>query len=77
MTVGVVIPDLTNPIFPPIVRGIEHVVQPRDYTVLVVNTDSDDDVEMSAFESLLQRRVDDSSPLRAASTSSRSSRLLV
>jgi LacI family transcriptional regulator len=57
MTIGVIIPDLMNPIFPPIVRGIEHVLQPRGYTVLVANTDSHD-VEVSAFESLLQRRVD-------------------
>jgi LacI family transcriptional regulator len=58
MTIGVIIPDLMNPIFPPIIRGIEHVLQPRGYTVLVANTDSHDDVEVSAFESLLQRRVD-------------------
>ena len=60
MTVGVIIPDLMNPIFPPIVRGIEHVLQPHGYTVLVADTDSHDDVEVSAFESLLQRRVDGS-----------------
>jgi LacI family transcriptional regulator len=58
MTIGVIIPDLMNPIFPPIIRGIEHVVQPQGYTVLVANTDSHDDVELSAFGSLLQRRVD-------------------
>ena len=58
MTVGVIIPDLMNPIFPPIVRGIEHVLQPHGYTVLTVSADSHDDVEVSAFESLLQRRVD-------------------
>ena len=58
MTIGVIIPDLMNPIFPPIIRGIEHVLQPRGYTVLVANTDLHDEVEASAFESLLQRRVD-------------------
>jgi LacI family transcriptional regulator len=58
MTIGVIIPDLMNPIFPPIIRGIEHVLQPHGYTVLVANTDSHEDVESSAFESLLQRRVD-------------------
>ena len=58
MIIGVIIPDLMNPIFPPIVRGIERVLQPHGYTVLVANTDSHDDVEISAFESLLQRRVD-------------------
>ena len=58
MTIGVIIPDLMNPIFPPIIRGIEGVLQARGYTVLVANTDTHDDVEISAFESLLQRRVD-------------------
>jgi LacI family transcriptional regulator len=58
MTIGVIIPDLMNPIFPPIIRGIERVLQPRGYTVLVANTDAHDSVETSAFESLLQRRVD-------------------
>lgn len=58
MTIGVIIPDLMNPIFPPIIRGVEHVLQAQRYTVLVANTDSHDDVEISVFESLLQRRVD-------------------
>lgn len=58
MTIGVIIPDLMNPIFPPIIRGIEHVLQAQGYTVLIANTDSHDEVEVSAFESLLQRRVD-------------------
>ncbi|MDF2826624.1 MAG: hypothetical protein K0R68_4032 [Mycobacterium sp.] len=47
MTIGVIIPDLMNPIFPPIIRGIEHVLQAQGYTVLIANTDSHDDVEIS------------------------------
>lgn len=58
MTIGVIIPDLMNPIFPPIIRGMERVLQPQGYTVLIANTDPHDDVEVTAFESLLQRRVD-------------------
>ena len=58
MTIGVIIPDLMNPIFPPIIRGIETVLQAQGYTVLIANTDPHDDVEISVFESLLQRRVD-------------------
>lgn len=37
--VGVLVPDLTNPIFPPIVRGIDDVFLPRGYAAMVVNTD--------------------------------------
>ncbi|MCG7593246.1 LacI family DNA-binding transcriptional regulator [Mycobacterium sp. PSTR-4-N] len=58
MTIGVIIPDLMNPIFPPMIRGMERVLQAQGYTVLIANTDSHDDVESSVFDSLLQRRVD-------------------
>lgn len=58
MSIGVIIPDLTNPFFPPIVRSIENYLQPRGYTTLLANTDGHDSIEVSAFESLLERRVD-------------------
>lgn len=58
MTVGVIIPDVANPIFPPIMRGIEECLQPRGYTALLANTDGQAGVEEAAFHSLLQRRVD-------------------
>jgi LacI family transcriptional regulator len=58
MTVGVIIPDLTNPIFPPMVRGIENYLAPRGYTALVANSDGRADLERASFDSLLARRVD-------------------
>ncbi len=58
MTIGVVIPDLMNPFFPPIVRGIENYLQPRGYTVLLANTDSSEAIERAALASFLSRRVD-------------------
>lgn len=58
MAIGVIIPDLTNPFFPPIIRGIEDYLSRRGYTVLLANTDSNDLHEKAAFDSLLQRRVD-------------------
>lgn len=42
-TVGVVLPDLTNPLFPPLVRGVEDVLRPAGYTALLTNTDSEPD----------------------------------
>jgi LacI family transcriptional regulator len=57
-TVGVLIPDLTNPLFPPIVRGIENVLFPRGYTALVANTDNDPEREAAHFEALLGRQAD-------------------
>ena len=39
--VGIVVPDITNPLFPPIVRGAEHVLTSGGYTVLLTDTDND------------------------------------
>jgi len=57
-TVGVLIPDLTNPLFPPIVRGIEDVLAAAGYTTLIANTDNDLVRQTSLFESLRARQVD-------------------
>jgi LacI family transcriptional regulator len=57
-TIGVIVPDLTNPIFPPIVRGIDSYLGPRGYSALVVNTDNNAESERHHFESLMRRQVD-------------------
>jgi LacI family transcriptional regulator len=57
-TVGLVIPDLTNPLFPPIVRGIEDVLGPAGYNAWLVNTDNDPEREESLIESLRSRQVE-------------------
>lgn len=57
-TVGLVIPDLTNPLFPPIVRGIEDVLSPAGYNAWIVNTDNDPDREQRQIESLRSRQVE-------------------
>jgi LacI family transcriptional regulator len=57
-TVGLVIPDLTNPLFPPIVRGIEDVLEPAGYSGLIVNTDNDPQREQAQIELLRSRQVE-------------------
>lgn len=57
-TVGLVIPDLTNPLFPPIVRGIEDVLGPAGYNAWVVNTDNDPEREQSQIDTLRSRHVE-------------------
>jgi LacI family transcriptional regulator len=57
-TVGLVIPDLTNPLFPPIVRGIEDILGPAGYSALIVNTDNDEHRERAQVASLLSRQVE-------------------
>src|SRR6185503_20060703 len=56
--VGLVIPDLTNPLFPPIVRGIEDVLGPAGYSAWIVNTDNDPDRELAQIDSLRRRHVE-------------------
>jgi LacI family transcriptional regulator len=57
-TIGVVVPDLRNPLFPPIARGIEERLEPAGYTSLLANTDNDHDREKLSFEALTARQVD-------------------
>jgi LacI family transcriptional regulator len=58
MTIGVLIPDLTNPLFPPIVLGIDARLTPDGYTPLLVNTGSDPARERASIEAMLARQVD-------------------
>lgn len=58
MTVGVMIPDITNLLFPPIVRGIESVLEPLGYASILVNTDSEPERETRLVEVLRDRGVD-------------------
>ena len=58
MTIGVLIPDLTNPLFPPIVLGIDDRLALDEYTPLLVNTGSDPARERASIEAMLARQVD-------------------
>jgi LacI family transcriptional regulator len=57
-TVGMLLPDLTNPLFPPIVRGIEDGLGGANYTVILGNTDNDPAKERTVLSALLGRRID-------------------
>ena len=57
-TVGVLIPDLNNPLFPPMVRGLEDRLAADGYVALIGNTDGRDDRERQVFELMRARHVD-------------------
>src|ERR1700689_706661 len=40
-TIGVLIPDLNNPLFPPLIRGLEDKLATADYGALLGNPDAD------------------------------------
>src|SRR3954463_14978727 len=57
-TVGVLVPDLTNPLFPPIVRGIEDRLGAPGCTPLIATPDNAPDRERQDFEAMRARQVD-------------------
>src|ERR1700755_1760676 len=57
-TIGVLLPDLHNPLFPPIVRGIEDKLAEHGYVALLGNTDADLVKERLVFDQMRARHVD-------------------
>lgn len=56
--IGVVVPDITSPIFPPIIRGIEDTLSKRGYLAIMGNTDNDARREEHLILTLQERGVD-------------------
>jgi LacI family transcriptional regulator len=56
--VGVLVPDLTNSLFPPIVRGIEHVLSDSGLQAIVLNTDNNIEKASELFSTLWARQCD-------------------
>jgi LacI family transcriptional regulator len=57
-TIGVLVPDLMNPLFAAVVRGIEDGLREAGYTPLIANTDNDAERERIAYEAMNARQVD-------------------
>ena len=57
-SIGVLIADITNPIFPHIVKGIDEVVSTDNHTIFLSNTDEDPQKQVAIVRSLLDRQVD-------------------
>jgi LacI family transcriptional regulator len=57
-TIGVLIPDLNNPLFPPMIRGIEDRLAEHGYVALIGNTDVDMAKERLVFDQMRARHVD-------------------
>jgi LacI family transcriptional regulator len=58
MTLACVIPDITNPFYPGLVRGLQSVAAPAGYDVLIFDTDGRAEGEERAASWLLQGRAD-------------------
>ena len=57
-TVGVMLPDITNPVFPPILRGIEDALDAEGYFALLANTARRDGAAQAAVERMQAQRVE-------------------
>ena len=56
--IGFILPDITNPFFPEIERGIEDEARKHGFGVVVCNTDNDASEEARAFSFLESKMVD-------------------
>lgn len=57
-TLGLVIPDITNPFFPEVARGIEDGAQEAGYSLFLCNTNWEETKEISYLGLLQEKRVD-------------------
>ena len=55
---GVLIPDLMNPLFPPIIRGIQDTAEAVGYTVITANTDDEEEKERNALRMMQGRSIE-------------------
>lgn len=58
MTIACIVPDITNPFYPALIRGVQKVAQEEDYDVITVNTDGEAKRERHFLEWARQGRVD-------------------
>lgn len=57
-TIGFLIPDITNPFFPQLVRAIEDVMYPAGYTTILFNSDENLSHELEYIEGMTSKYID-------------------
>lgn len=57
-TIGLIVPDISNPYFSAIARGVEQVAYANGYSVLLCNTGEDPTRELEVLQTLDERYVD-------------------
>ena len=56
--VGLIIPDIVNPFFPLLIKGIEHVSKIHDYSLILCDSENDEALEEQHINTLCDRGVD-------------------
>lgn len=57
-TVGVIVPDISNPLYATIIKSLEQQLRAHKYTTILTSPGGDPDNELGIVESLLLRRVE-------------------
>lgn len=57
-TVGVIIPDISNPFFAELARGIEDIATMYKYNIILSNSDQNKDKELHLLNNMLSKQVD-------------------
>jgi LacI family transcriptional regulator len=57
-SIGLIIPDITNPFYPKLVRGVEDYANSKGYTVYLCNADKSVEKEKDYISAFIERRVD-------------------
>ncbi len=58
ITVGVVVPDIANPWFPLLVKGIENTARVHGFAITLCDSNNDPEIEKKQLSSLMDRGVD-------------------
>ena len=57
-TLGIIVPDMTIPYFPKVIRGAESAARKRGYSLIAVNSDDDGERQSELFSLLRSQRVE-------------------
>ena len=57
-TAGMVVPDVLNPVFPPIMKGVQQYLSARGFVTFTVYSDNNQDTATAEIQKLIGRRVD-------------------
>ncbi|MCL4386755.1 MAG: LacI family transcriptional regulator [Cyanobacteria bacterium] len=56
--IGLILPDIINPFFPEIVRGVDDYARKNHHNIILVNTDNDYDIQNSSLDMFINRGID-------------------
>lgn len=58
LTLGMLVPDITNPFFPSIIKGAEDAARERGYNLILCNSEDEPEREASCLHALREHQVD-------------------